>query len=190
MTFARAEPRQPPERPHPRRLAAPPSPRSWRSRCSSRCSLAAAPAAAAPEAHILRIDPRASMVDGAPVLTTVLEIVQNKRMSDVTGTCATLTGDAALDCIANALEQPGALYSSFDFPEKNALFTVTVDGADLPARVRVQGALGRERRQAGRGHGVAHPGRRRRLDGPPLRRGQARRRRRSSTPWARTTSST
>jgi hypothetical protein len=89
---------------------------------------------AAPEAHILRIDPRASFVDGAPVLTTVLEIVQNKRMSDVTSKCATMTGDAALDCTATALEQPGALYSSFDFPDKNAILTVAVDGADTPAK--------------------------------------------------------
>ena len=95
---------------------------------------AAVPASAAPEAHILRIDPRASIVDGAPVLTTVLEIVQNKRMSDVTARCATLTGDAQLDCTANALEQPGALFSSFDFPDRNAVLTVTVDGADLPAK--------------------------------------------------------
>lgn len=96
--------------------------------------LGSSPAAAAPEAHILRIDPRASIVDGAPVLTTVLELVQNKRMSDVTSKCATLVGDQALDCTANALEQPGALYSSFDFLEKNAVLTVSVDGSDVPAR--------------------------------------------------------
>ena len=91
-------------------------------------------ASAAPEAHILRIDPRASIVDGSPVLTTVLEVVQNKRMSDVTSRCATLSGDANLDCVANALEQPSALYSSFDFPDKNAILTVTVDASDTPAR--------------------------------------------------------
>ena len=96
--------------------------------------LGAGPATAAPEAHILRIDPRASIVDGSPVLTTVLEVVQNKRMSDVTSRCATISGDANLDCVASALEQPSALYSSFDFPEKNAILTVAVDGSDTPAR--------------------------------------------------------
>src|SRR5262249_49525927 len=55
-------------------------------------ALGVASAAAAPEAHILRIDPRASTVDGAPVLTTVLEVVQNKRMSDQTRECAALPG--------------------------------------------------------------------------------------------------
>jgi hypothetical protein len=111
----------------------------------------AAPASAAPEAHILRIDPRASMTDGAPVLTTVLELVQNKRMSDVTSRCATLSGDGALDCIAGALEQPGALYSSFDFPEKNALFTVSVDGADLPAKFESKARWGESAGQPGVG---------------------------------------
>lgn len=89
---------------------------------------------AAPEAHILRIDPRASTVDGSPVLTTVIEVVQNKRVSDVTKPCAAMSGDAHLDCVSNALDAPGALYSSFDFPDKSALFTVTVDGTDIPAR--------------------------------------------------------
>src|SRR5262249_47391336 len=70
-------------------------------------------AEAAPEAHVLRIDPRASTADGSPVLTTVLEVVQNKRLSDITRNCAALTGDANLDCIADAIEQPSALYSSF-----------------------------------------------------------------------------
>src|SRR5258708_23775212 len=37
-------------------------------------------ASAAPEAHILRIDPRASQTEGAPVLTTIIELVQNKRL--------------------------------------------------------------------------------------------------------------
>lgn len=91
-------------------------------------------AAAAPEAHILRVDPRASSVDGSPLLSTVLEVVQNKRLSDLTRSCVALSGDAHLDCVADALEQPSALYSSFDFPDKNAIFTVTVDGTDLPAK--------------------------------------------------------
>jgi hypothetical protein len=90
-------------------------------------------AVGAPEAHILRIDPRAATVDGSPVLTTVVEVVQNKRMSDVTAPCAQLAGDANLDCVADALDkQP--LYSVFDFPEKNAILTVTVDGTDIPAK--------------------------------------------------------
>lgn len=108
-------------------------------------------AEAAPEAHILRIDPRASMVDGAPVLTTVLEVVQNKRMSDVTSRCAMLSGDGNLDCVANALEQPSALYSSFEFPEKNALLTVAIDGSDTPARFESKSRWGESAAQPGVG---------------------------------------
>ena len=95
-------------------------------------SLAAGSASAAPEAHILRLDPRAAKVDDAPILTSVIEVVQNKRMSELTAPCAAMNGDSYYDCVAEALEKPGALYSSFDFPDKNAFFTVKVDGQDFP----------------------------------------------------------
>ncbi|AKT41960.1 FHA domain-containing protein [Chondromyces crocatus] len=108
-------------------------------------------AAAAPEARILRIDPRASTVDGQPVLTTVLDLVQNKRLGDITKQCATLTGNAHMDCVADALEQPQALYSSFDFPDKNALFTVTVDGTDLPSKFESKARWGDSAGQPGVG---------------------------------------
>jgi hypothetical protein len=88
-------------------------------------------ATAAPEAHILRIDPRASQTEGAPVLTTVIELVQNKRLSEAIAECAPLRGDAQLDCQSDKLEAPQALYSPIaPFPETAAVFTVTVDGAD------------------------------------------------------------
>ncbi|WP_233561022.1 vWA domain-containing protein, partial [Sorangium cellulosum] len=108
-------------------------------------------AEAAPEAHLLRVDPRASTVDGSPVLTTVLEVVQNKRLSDITRNCAALTGDANLDCISDAIEQPSALYSSFDFPDKNAIFSVTVDGTDLPAKFESKARWGDSAGQPGVG---------------------------------------
>ncbi len=89
----------------------------------------------APEARILRIDPRASQNQGDPILTTVIELVQSKRVSEATGNCAGARGNALYDCMAQSLERPNALYTSFSpFPEKNAFFTVTVDGADLPAK--------------------------------------------------------
>ncbi len=113
--------------------------------------LAPASAGAAPEAHILRIDPRASTSDGSPVLTTVIEVVQNKRMADITRTCAALNGDANLDCTANALDVNGALYSSFDFPDKNAILTVTVDGTDSPARFESKARWGESTAQPGVG---------------------------------------
>ena len=113
--------------------------------------LAPSTASAAPEAHILRIDPRASTTDGSPTLTTVIEVVQNKRMSDVTRGCTSLNGDANLDCVSSALDVNGALYSSFDFPDKNAIFTVTVDSADTPAKFESKARWGESTAQPGVG---------------------------------------
>lgn len=90
---------------------------------------------AAPEAKLLRVDPRVSQSDGAPILTTVVELVQNKRLSDTIADCAALRGDAQLDCQSERLEAPQALYTPLaPFPEGGALFSVLVDGTDMPAK--------------------------------------------------------
>lgn len=106
-------------------------------------------AVAAPEAHILRIDPRASSKSGDPVITTVIEVQQSKRITQATGHCATLTGDARLACMAEALEKP--LYSTFPFPETNALFSVVVDGTDRPAKLLSVETWGKSQREPGVG---------------------------------------
>jgi FHA domain len=87
-------------------------------------------AAAAPEAHILRIDPATGLQDGKPILTTVIEVVQFKRLSDVLAPCAGVTGAATLGCWSEQLEKPNALFDSFPFPEQNAHFLVQVSGED------------------------------------------------------------
>jgi len=107
--------------------------------------------AAAPMARILRIDPRASVVDGAPVLTTVIDLVQHKRMSEITRRCAQLTGNRNLDCVADALEKPQALYAPFKFPKDNAIFTVTVDGTDMPASFAGMQRWGKSKNEDGVG---------------------------------------
>jgi hypothetical protein len=96
--------------------------------------LAAGTASAAPQARILRVDPRAAQRNGNPVLTTVVEVAQSKRISDATAGCAALTGNAQLDCMSQALERPFALYTPFPFPASNAIFTVAIDGSDFPAK--------------------------------------------------------
>ncbi|HEV8547651.1 MAG TPA: hypothetical protein VGQ57_01465, partial [Polyangiaceae bacterium] len=73
--------------------------------------LLAGASSAAPQAHLLRIDPRAALQNGNPVLTTVVEVSQTKRISDATASCAGLTGNGQLDCMSQALEQPFALYT-------------------------------------------------------------------------------
>ncbi len=87
-------------------------------------------AGAAPEAHILRIDPRAGIANGKPTLTTVIELVQFKRLSDVLQPCAGVAAAATLGCWSTQLEKPGALWDAFPFPEKNAHLLVKVSGDD------------------------------------------------------------
>jgi hypothetical protein len=113
--------------------------------------LVAGTAAAAPQARILRVDPRAAQQNGNPVLTTVIEVSQSKRISDATAPCAALTGNAQLDCMSQALEQPFALYTPFPFPAANAIFTVTIDNAEYPAQYVDHATWGDSQQQPGVG---------------------------------------
>jgi hypothetical protein len=85
---------------------------------------------AAPEAHILRIDPRTGLKNGQPLLTTVIEIVQFKRLSDTLQPCANATGPSTLACWSEQLEKPGALWIPYPFLEQNARMFVKVAGED------------------------------------------------------------
>ena len=89
---------------------------------------------AAPSARILRVDPRAAQESTGPVLTTVIEVSQSKRIGEAVAPCAGLTGNGQLDCMSEALEKPFALYEPFPFPAQNAIFTVAIDGTDVPAK--------------------------------------------------------
>jgi hypothetical protein len=113
--------------------------------------LGALPAAAAPEAKLLRVDPRASLESGHPIITTVIEISQSKRISDAIEDCARLAGDAQLGCMSEALERPNALYTSFPFPAKNAIFAVSVDDMDRPAKYISHSKWGDSGREPGVG---------------------------------------
>jgi len=113
----------------------------------------ASEASAAPQAQLLRIDPRAAQTDGSPILTTVLELTQAKRVDELINVCNNMQGDARFDCIANEMEKPGALYSSFDFPEKNAFFTVAIppEFPDFPAQFKDKARWGDKIGQPGVG---------------------------------------
>jgi len=113
--------------------------------------LLAQTALASPEAKILRVDPRAAQENGNPVLTTVVEVSQSKRVSDATAPCGALTGNGQLDCMSSALEKPFALYTPFPFPSANAIFTVAVDGTDIPAKFVSDAAWGDSLQQPGVG---------------------------------------
>jgi hypothetical protein len=113
--------------------------------------LLAGTSAAAPQARILRVDPRAAQQNGNPVLTTVVEVSQAKRISDATAGCASLTGNGQLDCMSTALQQPFALYTPFPFPASNAIFTVTIEGAEFPAKYVSHASWGDSQQQPGVG---------------------------------------
>jgi hypothetical protein len=114
-------------------------------------SYASGVAEAAPQARILRIDPRAAQQNGNPVLTTVVEVSQSKRISDATIPCAGLTGTRQLDCMSQNLEKPFALYTPFPFPASNAIFTVTVEGTEFLAKYQSHATWGESQQQPGVG---------------------------------------
>lgn len=115
------------------------------------CWLVALSVQASPEAKILRVDPRAAQDNGNPVLTTVVEVSQSKRVSDAIAECGALTGNGQFDCMSQNLEKPFALYTPFPFPAANAIFTVTVDGVDVPAKFVSDAAWGDSLQQPGVG---------------------------------------
>jgi hypothetical protein len=94
-------------------------------------------AGAIPEAHILRIDPRAGMSNGQPILTTVIELVEFRPMSEVVTSagCGAQRGDAFLDCISSAVEQKNAIWKAFQFPDAGARLLVRVDGGESVAKL-------------------------------------------------------
>jgi hypothetical protein len=99
---------------------------------------------AAPEAHILRIDPRAGVQDGQPVLTTVVELVQFTPMSEVVTNagCGSQRGDGVLDCISNAVEQKNVMWKAFQFPDPGARLLVRVDGGESLAKLASKATWG------------------------------------------------
>lgn len=106
---------------------------------------------AAPSAHILRIDPRASVLDGNPVITTVIDLTESSRIGEVTSACAELRGEEQLTCMSDALEKPGALARPVPFPEKAAHFAVRVGDADYPAPLVGFSTFGQSQNEPGVG---------------------------------------
>ena len=128
---------------------------TWRAILALSCLLIstslATRASASPEAKILRVDPRAAQDNGNPILTTVVEVSQSKRVSDAIASCGALTGNGQFDCMSQALEKPFALYTPFPFPAQNAIFTVAVDSTDVPAKFVSDAAWGDSLQQPGVG---------------------------------------
>ncbi|HEY1960565.1 MAG TPA: hypothetical protein VGH28_33370 [Polyangiaceae bacterium] len=96
-----------------------------------------AAALALPEAHLLRVDPRTASSNGAPILSTLVEIVEMNSPSSALSACNGKRGNAEIDCWSDALEKDGASWTGYDFTklQANAIFTAKVNGADIPARI-------------------------------------------------------
>lgn len=98
-------------------------------------ALAGGSASAAPQGHLLRIDPRAGVKDGSPVLSTLIEIGQFKPISDVLADCSNVRQtDALYDCWGDAVEKPNSIFEPYQFPEGSANLLVRVEGSESPAK--------------------------------------------------------
>jgi hypothetical protein len=92
------------------------------------------------------------MSDGAPVLNTVIEVVEMNRLSDVLRPCAQLRGyNDTLDCWSEQLDKPNALWRRFQFPEQNARFVVQVQGEDRLAKFVSKTEWSQAQKEAGVG---------------------------------------
>jgi hypothetical protein len=105
-------------------------------------------AEAAVETRLLRIDPRAGVNEGTPVLTSVVELVQFSSLSEVVSNagCGVLKGDALLACISTAVEKPGAIAKPFPFPDAQARLMVRVDGGENLATFAGKTAWGQSKK--------------------------------------------
>jgi hypothetical protein len=105
--------------------------------------LLASMAHAAPAVRILRVEPRVTESGGQPIVTTLFELSELRRISDVVAPCAKQGPiDARFDCEARALEAPFALYQPQPFPESNAFFLTRSDGRDWPGQFVSQASWG------------------------------------------------
>lgn len=112
---------------------------------------ASTPVSASPEAHLLRIDPRTAVLDGNPVLTTVIDLTESVRIGEVTSACATLRGAEQMTCMSDALEKPRSLALPYPFPEEDAIFSVKVENSEFRAELLDHSTFEKSQRDPGVG---------------------------------------
>lgn len=89
---------------------------------------------AVPEARILGIDATRGIEQGEPLLTTLIDLSENRRISDIVFPCRSLRGrDARYDCEARELEKPMALFAPTAFPRESAMLLVRGGNQDRAA---------------------------------------------------------
>ena len=111
-------------------------------------SLVASSAIAQPRGRLVRVDPWAGIESGKPILTTVVELVQMKTLSDVLMPCKDLKGSGLLSCWSEQLEKPKAQWAPFNFPEGGARLLVDVQGSDRLATFQSKETWGKAQNQS------------------------------------------
>ncbi|MCH2109399.1 MAG: hypothetical protein MK135_08715, partial [Polyangiaceae bacterium] len=91
-------------------------------------------AQAAPEAHILRIDPRTSLLDGNPVLSVVFDLSAHRPLERQIASCGRLRGNQRFDCITTATLQGGAQGKPIPFPEEQVQLGIRLKDKERPAK--------------------------------------------------------
>lgn len=109
--------------------------RSLSAGCLAFILLFSAGTLATPTARILRVDPETTTSGSAPILTTIVDLSEARRVSEVTGHCSGLVGLEALNCESDALEAPLSLYRPHKLPVEQTELTVRLDGEDFPAKL-------------------------------------------------------
>lgn len=94
-------------------------------------SASASVSPAAPRAQVLRLDTTQVDSAGLPVLTTVIDVGEPRRVSDAIASCVSASRAARWDCIGTALEKPNALFVPTQFQSGAAV--LALDGAARPA---------------------------------------------------------
>ena len=113
------------------------SARGWRSsRSSLLFALAPTRARACPRRTSFASTRARACEAGAPILTTVVEVVQFNSLTDGARAVRDDEGlQPALDCMSDILEKPKSTWSAFPFLKDKATLLVKVDGRDRPATV-------------------------------------------------------
>lgn len=96
----------------------------------------AATAHGAPEAHILNVDARVGPEQPRPLVTTLVDLGQSRRISELIEPCWKFQQvRQRYRCEAQILEKPFSSFSPVAFPETRALLAVRVKDQDYPAQL-------------------------------------------------------
>ncbi len=89
---------------------------------------------AAPRAKLLRVDSKAALSEGDPILTTLIDVYSHRSKSEVGIACAPLKSQERWDCLSEAFEKKGALGEPSAFPAERVALTVEINQKEEKAQ--------------------------------------------------------